>query len=516
MFKNLNQKQLISRTASFFGDKPAFVYEGKSISFAQVNERANKAANALQKLGILNGDRVATLLGNCLEYPEIEFALIKGAFPQLVLSTRLKEEEIAFQINDAEATVIIFQNSFSNIIEEISEKIKTVKYFICIGPDEQRWLDYESLLLSASPTEPDTELNLDKLGELRYTSGTTGAPKGIMLPYKSRLMVIQNLLIDFIPDLTSEDKWLAVQPLYHGAGWFILPVWVKGITQYIIDKFDAQKVVSFVEKEKITAIKTIPTLLLRILGLDNLKSYNFDSVKTIIYGGSPMPIYKLKEAMGIFGNVFIQLYGQTEAPMTICVLRKEDHSNEKYLGSVGRPCTLVQVKIVDKEGEEVPVGEMGEVTVKGEHLMTGYLNRDEATAEALHNGWLRTGDLGKMDQNGYIYLGGGRKGDMIVSGGLNIYPDEVEQIIYRHPAVLEACVFGVPDEIWGEAVKAGVVLKKGQKVSPEQLKKHMQEFVDGYKIPKGIYFMKQLPKNAAGKIQRRELQKWYKKGDFTG
>ncbi len=265
-----------------------------------------------------------------------------------------------------------------------------------------------------------------------------------------------------------------------------------------------------IEKERITAIKTIPTLILRLLDSPEIRKRDLSSVHTIIYGAEPMPVNRLKEAMEIFGPVFIQIYGQTEAPMTISILRKEEHT-EKHLGSIGRPCTFVHVKVFSEKDEEVPPGEIGEVVVKGDHQMTGYLNNKEATAQTLRNGWVHTGDLGKMDAQGYIYLTGGRKGDMIISGGLNIFPNEIEQILYQHPSVAEAAVIGVPDKEWGEAVKACVALKQGRQATEEDLINFCKDRMASYKKPRSIDFLSELPKNAQGKILRRELREKYRK-----
>jgi len=299
--------------------------------------------------------------------------------------------------------------------------------------------------------------------------------------------------------------------LYHGAGWFILPIWTKGVTQFVVSDYEPQNVIELIERERITAIKTIPTLILRLLDSPFIRKHDLSSVHTIIYGGEPMPIHSLKKAMEIFGPIFIQIYGQTEAPMTICTLGKEDHLKEKYLNSIGRPFTFVHVKVVNHEDKEVPRGEIGEVILKGDHQMTGYLKNREATAQTLRNGWVHTGDLGKADEEGYLYLTGGRRGDMIISGGLNIFPNEVEQVIYQHPSVAEAAVIGVPDPEWGEAVKACVALKQGHSANEEDLINFCKDRLASYKKPRSVDFFAELPKNAQGKILRRELRDKYRK-----
>ncbi len=505
----ISRKELISRSARFFRNKPAVVYENRSLSFTEVNERANRLANALIGLGLKPKDRVATLARNCLEYSEIEFACVKGSFPQIPLNPRLTPPEQLLQIDEPGASALIVQHHLLDLIKPIRKQLK-VKHFICFDGKEPSMLDYDKLLSSAKPEEPDGELGPDDIGEIRYTSGTTGAPKGILLPHWSRLAITRNLLADHLGGLTSEDRFLALQPLYHGAGWFILPIWMRGVTHYIVPRYDADIAFNLIEKEKITIVKTVPTVLIRLLDAPDIRRRKLSSVHTIIYGGSPMPVERLKEAIGIFGQVFINLYGQMEAPMTITWLAKEEHVG-KRLGSVGRPCTFVEVKVVDNNDREVAPGEVGEVILRGDHQMTEYMNHPESTAETIRNGWLYTRDLGTVDEEGYVYLTGGRKSEMLISGGLNIYPAEVEQELYRHPAVAEAGVVGVLDPVWGEAVKACIVLKEGQQATAEEIIAMCKEHLAGYKVPKSVDFFKELPHNAAGKIMYAELRKLYEK-----
>ncbi|MFC1916263.1 AMP-binding protein [Chloroflexota bacterium] len=503
----ISRKELIKRSARSFGDKP--VYEDQVLSFREVNERADRLANALISLGLKPRDRVATLMRNCLQYPEIEFACVKGCFPQIPLNPRLTPNEQLFQIDEPNTSSLIVQHRYIDLIKPIRQELKKVKHFICFDGKEPDMLDYDELLSSASPEEPEGELEPDDIGEIRYTSGTTGVPKGVMLPYWSRLAITRNLLADHLGGLTSEGKFIAFQPLYHGAGWFILPIWMKGVTHFIVPRYDAEIAFDLIEKEGITLVKTIPTVLIRLLDSPDIGRRNLSSVRTIIYGGSPMPVERLKEAMDIFGPVFINLYGQMEAAMTITWLGKEEHVGQR-LSSVGRPCTFVQVKVVDNEAREVASGEVGEVIIKGDHQMIGYLDRPEATAETIRNGWIYTGDLGTADEDGYIYLTGGRKSEMIVSGGLNIYPAEVEQVLYHHPAVAEAGVIGVSDPVWGEAVKACIVLKEKQQATEPEILDICREHLADYKVPKSVDFLKELPHNAAGKIVYGELRKLYK------
>ena len=512
---SVDQKEFINRGARYYHSKLAVVYKGGNpsvidgvgLTFSQVNERSRGLANSLLDQGFKPGTRVATLMHNCLEYIEIQFGLMKGGFVQVVLNPMLSGEEILFQLNNSEAAVLILQARYVEMVRSIRDRLSGVKVFICFDGRDDRMLDYEKTIEEASKNEPEIELKPEGLGELRYTGGTTGTPKGIMIPFKSATTVSRDLIMDYLGDLTCNDKWLAIQPLFHGAGWFNLPVWIKGMTQYIVNDFHAASPLEVIEREEITAIKTIPTVMMRLLDDPDIKRRNLSNIKTIIYGGEPMPKKRLKEAMDIFGPVFMQLYGQTEAPMTIAVLKKEDYENERRLESVGRPCTMTRVRVVDKHNRDVATGEMGEIIVKGDQVMLGYLKNPAATTEVMTNGWLHTKDLGTVDEEGYIYLSGGRTSDMIISGGENIYPQEIERILYLHPAVKETCVFGIPDEKWGEAVTAAVVLKDGFTATGEDLISFCKERLTSYKKPQHIHFLPELPKSGTGKIARKDLMK---------
>jgi acyl-CoA synthetase (AMP-forming)/AMP-acid ligase II len=285
----------------------------------------------------------------------------------------------------------------------------------------------------------------------------------------------------------------------------------------IVPEFNAEVAFDTIEKEKVTVVKTVPTVLVRMLAHPDIRKRDLRSVRTIIYGASPMPIEPLRQALQIFGPIFIQNYGQSEAPMTISLLRKEDHilegeiDKKARLTSAGRPYTLVEVRVVDEHGKDTAVGETGEVIVRGDHVMKEYWQLPQETEETLKDGWLHTRDMARVDRDGYIYLVD-RKSEMIISGGLNIYPNEVEQVLYEHPAVLEAAVFGVPDKDWGEAVKAVVALKPGMKATEQELIDFCKSRLASYKKPKTIDFIPSLPKSPEGKVLRRAMREPYWKG----
>jgi long-chain acyl-CoA synthetase len=508
----MNIPKIISRYAHEHKSRIAVVSGEEIWTFAEVHERSNRLANGLRDLGVRKGDRVATLISNSPRYQEIEFALSKIAAIRVALNLRLSLEELIWQIGDIEPKTLIMEEEGLGKIASIRSKIKGVENLVCIGGGKENVVDYEELILKSSPDELEVDIRDDDIWTINYTSGTTGMPKGIVIPFRSYMAIFRNMLLDMIPHLTATDVYLSLQPLFPAGGQFILPCWARGATHVIVPRFDPEMAFYAIEKWRVTLIKTVPTVLQRLVDSPDIKNRDLSSIHTIVYGGSPMAVEKLRKAIDIFGPVFIGNYGLTEAPQTDLVLSREDHKDTSKLASTGKPYTMVEAKIVDESDQEVGVGQMGELIVRGDHIMHGYWKRPaESTKETLRNGWIYTRDMAKKDENGYFYLVD-RKSEMIVSGGYNIYPNEVEQVIYQHPAVAEVAVVGVPDDQWGEAVKAVVCLKEGERVSGQELIDFCKEHLSSYKKPRSVDFVNTLPKNPVGKILRREVRESYWRG----
>jgi long-chain acyl-CoA synthetase len=316
-------------------------------------------------------------------------------------------------------------------------------------------------------------------------------------------------------DIREGDVMVHVGPMSHATGTYVLPHYLKGGTNIIMTHFDPDDFLSTVEKERVTTVMMVPTMVIRLLSCD-VKKYNLKSLRKIMYGAAPMPVARLKEAIQIFGNIFSQGYGLTEAPMTVATLKERDHFVEgkeeltRRLSAAGRPYLTVDVKIVDDDGQELPAGEAGEIIIKSDHVMGGYWKDPEATQESIRQGWLFSGDVGKFDEKGFLYIVD-RKKDMLISGGFNIYPKEVEDAIYKHPAVKEVAVIGIPDAEWGESVQAVVVLKEGMKATPADIIDTCKDHLASYKKPRSVEFIDELPKNPYGKIQKKVLQEKYSK-----
>jgi acyl-CoA synthetase (AMP-forming)/AMP-acid ligase II len=361
-------------------------------------------------------------------------------------------------------------------------------------------------------TEPEIQIESDDVVYLMYTSGTTGLPKGVMLSHKGQIENAKALLME--QALVRDDTHLAIMPLYHVGGRALpLSHTLRSCTVFIRDKFDPKQFLEDVEHYRITTTQLVPTMISFILEVPEVKKYDMGSLRTVWYASSPMPLALLKKTLEVFGDTLIQGYGLTEAGPLVTALHKEDHqigdeASEGRLQSAGFPAIGVTVRIVDNNMNDVPVGELGEIAVKSDFIMKGYWKMDEETNKTLKNGWLLTGDIGKLDERGYIYVVD-RKKDVIISGGENIYPREVEEILYQHPAVLEAAVIGVPDEVWGENVMAVIVLKEGARTTEDEIIQFCKERLASYKKPKIVKFIDNLPKNPSGKILKYELRKRY-------
>jgi acyl-CoA synthetase (AMP-forming)/AMP-acid ligase II len=351
----------------------------------------------------------------------------------------------------------------------------------------------------------------DDLAWLFYTSGTTGKPKGAMLTHGNLTFMAVGWVADLM-HLEPEDIGLHAAPLTHGAGFHSIALALKSAPQVILPRFDPEGFCAAVERHRVTNTWLVPTQIKMLLNYEKLEQWNLSSLKWVVYGGAPMYVEDLKEAIRRIGRVFVQLYGQGETPMTGTYLRPQDHVLEgpesRRLASCGHVRSGIELRIVDEHDQEVPRGQAGEICVRGPSVMKGYWNRLEATADALRNGWLHTGDIAAMDEHGYVYILDRTK-DMIISGGSNIFPREVEEVLLQHPATSEVCVIGVPDELWGEIVKAVVVLKPGMTATAKEIIAFAAAHIADYKKPKSVEFVTEIPKNAYGKVLKRELRDRY-------
>ena len=499
------------RPVKLYPDKLAVVDGGTRRSFRELDERVNLLANALLSLGIEKGQRVGILLKNCGEYLEIIGAGAKTGIVTVPINFRLASGELKFVIQDAACEAIILDSDYADIVASIGDELPELKHCICIGQAGDGMQNYDELLAGATAELSTMSVSESDLAIILYTSGTTGFPKGAMA---SQRIAGERCLISAIEmGISPDDRFLNVLPLFHISVQVALSFLHMGATNFIMRDWDARTFCELVEAERITAMSVAPTIVHFAVNYPDVSGYDLSSFRIIQYGGSPMPEATLKAGLELFNCEFIQALGSTEN-YTSVVLKPQDHKLEgteaevRRLTAAGRQAVMVEARVVDEDGRDVAPGEAGEVITRGAANFLGYWNNPEESASKLRNGWYYTGDIGTVDEEGYIFLLD-RKNDMIISGGENIYPKEIENILYSHPAINEAAVLGVPDDDWGESVKALVILHEGRTATEQEIIEYCRNNLASYKKPRSVEFVEELPRNASGKVLKKELRKKY-------
>ena len=514
----MNTTELLSITAAIVPDRHAIVFDEQRITFGQIADRVNRLANALSDLGIGSGDRVAVMQVNCNEHIESYFATAKVDGIFVPINFRARAEELTFMLNDSGVKAIILGQRYQDMLRIIKPELTTLEHQISLEGPGEGFLFYDDLLANASDEERFPTADDDDVTIIMFTAGTTGTPKGVMLSHNSFSSYI---LANVDPvDMDSAEKNILTVPLHHIAGiQAVMAAIYGGRTLVLQRQFDEEGWMKLVQDEKVDRAMMVPTMLKRLMDQPTFKDYDLSSLQVITYGAAPMPLEVIKKAILEFPQTrFINAFGQTETASTITMLPPDAHDihegdpdfeiKMKRLGSIGKPLPDVEVLIVDEEGKEVAVGENGEIVARGERLMKGYWNREEATKETLRGGWLYTGDLGYWDDEGYIFLSGRAK-DFLKRGGEMIAPEEVEQIIMSHPAVDEAAIIGIADVEWGERVRAIVVIKPGAELTAEEVIEHCRPRMAGFKRPEDVIFIDELPRNPMGKVLKRVLREDY-------
>jgi acyl-CoA synthetase (AMP-forming)/AMP-acid ligase II len=468
-----------------------------------MNDRACRTANALTEMGVAIGDRVAILAQNCPEYYDTYFGVAKIGAITVPLNWRLAPPEIQFILENSGARTLIFGPEYIELVAALRGRIPA-KDYIYAGtgdvPDFARSM--KQMREEADSREPDWKAEGEDTLVIMYTSGTTGKPKGSMLTHANFFWASVTFHV-LIQGSESPDMSLVVLPLFHIAGMFAMPTAVHwGDTVFLIKGFAPQLILETIQKQRITIFGAVPAILGFMRMVPNWQSYDFSSVKTILVFAAPVPVPLIQE-YATAGVIVRQLYGLTECTGPATVIGPEDAVSRA--GSCGKAFFHTEVKVVDDSGEETKPREMGEVIMRGGHIMKGYWQNAEATAETLRDGWLHTGDIAYRDEDGFLYIAD-RKKDMIISGGENIYPAEIESVIFGHPKVADVAIIGMPDKEWGESAKAVVVPKKDFQVTPEEIIEYCRGKIAKYKIPKAVVFTDALPRNAAGKVLKRILR----------
>jgi long-chain acyl-CoA synthetase len=495
------------KSAAFYPDKTAVVFEGEQYTHEEFNQRVNRLANALSNKGFKKGDRVAVLAENTHKYLETYFAAAKLGMSVTPLNFRLSDEEIVHVTNNSDAACLFVGDGYEERVQNIGKDLKQIKAWITFDNATPGFDDYEEMLADAQEIEPDVDVDEDDLAVLMYTGGTTGLPKGVMMSHRNLMTAVLSATIAM--EFTKDDATCFVLPLFHVAFWPALCVLMVGGKVVINRKADLNGILTLIADESCTHINAVPTLYGWIMQLENLDTYDLSSLRSVSYAGSPMPIELLKQCIRKFGNILSQAYGMTEA-LGVTMLPEQDHfvdgDRSKLLASAGKPILCAEVGIVDENDKPLPAGEIGEIVVKGKHVMMGYWKNPEMTQQTIRGGWYHSGDMGYIDADGYLFLVD-RKADMIVTGGENVYPKEVEDVLYEHAAVSMAAVVSAPDEKWGERVQAVVVLKPDQKVTADEFVEFCKKRLSGYKCPKVVEIWDELPTTPVGKILRKDVKK---------
>jgi fatty-acyl-CoA synthase len=508
-----NLAEMVRARAKTRGDAVAYEFEGRQTSFAQFDVLTNRVANALKASGVRPRERIAYLGKNSDSYFELLLGAIKANVVMAPVNWRLAGPEIAFIVEDCKAPVLFAGPEFIELVDRIRPQLPSVRTFVATEGGAPGWLNYAAWRDAQSGEDPKVEIDRKDIAIQLYTSGTTGKPKGAMLSHANFLNLVESGQ-DQKPDWnkwSEDDVSLVAMPIFHigGSGWGVMGLY-HGARGVIAREFDPTKVLDFFEQSGITKLFMVPAAMQFVVRQPRARSVDFSRLKYMLYGASPIPAALLKECIEVFKCGFVQMYGMTETTGTIVALPPEDHvEGLERMRSAGKALPGVELAILDVNGNRLPPGEVGEIATRSGSNMAGYWNLPEATARTLgSDGWLRTGDAGYMDKDGYLYIHDRIK-DMIISGGENIYPAEVESAICDHPDVAEVAVVGVPDDLWGEAVKAIVVMKQGKQASASDIINFTRERIAGFKTPKSVEFIEALPRNPSGKILRRHLRDPY-------
>jgi fatty-acyl-CoA synthase len=503
--------------------KTAVVCGEQRITYAQFADRAARLAGALRKMGVEPGDRVAFLSGNCHRLLEAYYGVLEAGAVLLPLNIRLAPLELAYILNDSETRFLFFEKQFSGLVETFRDQLHSVKSFILLdAKPEAGWVfqkNYEELLDGSAPFYADfTKFDENALGELFYTSGTSANPKGVMLTHRNIYLHALGAALNF--SANSESVELHTIPLFHANGWGVAhSLTFVGGTHVMMQKFDPPEVFRLIEKERVHACSLVPTMATALVNCPERPKYDLSSLKRITIGGAASSPTLVREVEEKIGCPCFSGYGLTETAPVLTTSRMKDGVNwegqERYEGQArtGFAIPGVEIRVVDGEGKDVPRDgkSIGEIAARSDGVMAGYWKQPEATAAVIRDGWFYTGDMATMDENGYVLIVD-RKKDIIVSGGENISSLEVEKAILAHPAVYEVAVIPIPDERWGEAPRALVVLKPGAQATENELLEFCRGRLAHYKCPRSVEFMDALPKTGTGKILKKELRKKYWSG----
>jgi long-chain acyl-CoA synthetase len=475
-------------------DHVAVKLDDAEVTYALLDEGSARIAGILRERGMRPGDRVGVMLPNVPYFPIAYFGIVRAGAVVVPMNVLLKRREIAYYLGDSGAKLLFAWQGFAEEAEAGAEEAGGVDV-ITVARGE-----FEGMLAKAEPVRELAQVDGGDTAVILYTSGTTGQPKGAELTHDNLRRNAQISAELF--GVTEDDVFFGGLPLFHtfGQTCCMNVAAYAGATITLLPKFDPGKALEIVQRDRVTVFEGVPTMHAALLHHPERDSYDTSSLRVLISGGASLPGEVLRGIEEAFGVILLEGYGLSETSPVATFNKREG----RKVGSIGTPIEGVEIRIVDDDRNDVPTGEVGEIAIKGHNVMKGYLGRPDATAEAIQDGWFHTGDMARMDEDGYIFIVD-RKKDMIIRGGYNVYPREVEEVLYEHPAVREAAVIGVPDEEWGEEVAAAIVLKEGEHVDADTLRNFVKERLASYKYPRKIWFADELPKGPTGKLLKREI-----------
>jgi len=508
-------KALFDTSLERYADRTAVRVDDTEVTYGELDERANAVARGLAKLGVEPEDRVGLLTANCLEYVIADLALVKAGAAKVPLNDMLTPDEFEYILDDAGVETVVCGPGFVDTVDDLRLSLDALETVVAIDDEQSLSEGFETFadLDGRADTPPDVSLAPDDVAGHYYTGGTTGEPKGVIHTQEGMAMAMYSHIIEL--DVSGDDTMLLMTPLPHSAGAFLWAGLLTGTSAIIHDGFEPSRALKSIAAHDVTWTFMVPTMIYRLLDHEALQSTETDSLSTLAYGAAPMTPARLREGLDVFGPIFLQFYGQTEVPNVITTLGKAEHrhaienGDEHRLSSAGQPCLMSDVRIADPEtGDPVELGEDGEILATAPYAMTEYFDRPEKTSETLVDGWVRTGDIGRLDEDGYVYLLD-RASNMIITGGMNVYSTEVEEVLDEHPDIQQVAVIGTPDDEWGELVTAVVVAHDVATVTEADIIEFANDRLADYKRPKRVEFVDDIPKTPYGKMDKKALRDPY-------
>jgi long-chain acyl-CoA synthetase len=491
----MNLASILTDAAERESSRTAIKLDDAEVSYAQLDEASARVARLLEDRGVGPGDRVGIMLPNVPYFPICYYGVLRAGGVVVPMNVLLKQREVCFYLSDPEAKLLFAWEGFADDAVAGAKDAGAECVIVSVGEFEQELAKHEPKPEVADTADDDTAVIL-------YTSGTTGTPKGAELTHANLIKNCQVARSLF--DLSADTVVLGALPLFHSFGQTcgLNATVCAGATLTLIPRFDPEKALEIIERDKVTVFEGVPTMYGAILHLEDRERFDTSSLQFCASGGSAMPVELMRGFEDAFGCKVLEGYGLSE---TSPVASFNHPDRERKPGSIGTPVEGVEMRVLDEDGNEPPQGDVGEIAIRGHNVMKGYWNRQDATDEVMSDGWFRTGDMATIDEDGYFFIVD-RKKDMIIRGGYNVYPREIEEVLYEHPAVREAAVLGVPHDQLGEEVGAAVALKDDADASAEELQEHVKKHVAAYKYPRQIWFVKDLPKGPTGKILKREIE----------